>query len=91
MLPFQKRWYYHPSQNGSYSIKKVLPALVPEMEEAYRNLPGVNNGGEASSAWSALPGNTDPAHVEQIRSELLAYCRLDTLAMVKILEVLREV
>jgi len=48
MLPFQKRWYYHPSQNGSYSIKKVLPALVPEMEQAYTNLPGVNTGAEAS-------------------------------------------
>ncbi|MDT8296967.1 MAG: DUF2779 domain-containing protein [Spirochaetaceae bacterium] len=91
MLPFQKRWYYHPAQNGSYSIKKVLPALVPEMDEAYKNLPGVNNGGEASSTWSALPRNADPNQVEQIRSELLAYCRLDTHAMVKILDVLRQV
>jgi hypothetical protein len=61
------------------------------MEEAYKNLPGVNNGGEASSTWSALPGNADPDQVEQIRRELLAYCRLDTLAMVKILDVLRKV
>jgi hypothetical protein len=40
MLPFQKRWYYHPSQNGSYSIKKVLPALVPEWKRPTRTSPG---------------------------------------------------
>ncbi|MDA0278672.1 MAG: DUF2779 domain-containing protein [Bacteroidetes bacterium] len=31
MLPFQKKWYYTPEMKGSYSIKFVLPALVPEL------------------------------------------------------------
>ncbi|MDC7231973.1 MAG: DUF2779 domain-containing protein [Spirochaetales bacterium] len=89
MIPFQKRWYYHPAMKGSYSIKKVLPALVPEMEQAYSELPGVRNGGEASSAW-ALMAQADREQREQVRRGLLAYCRLDTLAMVKILDVLRS-
>ncbi|MBF9015201.1 DUF2779 domain-containing protein [Oceanispirochaeta sp. M2] len=91
MLPFQKRWYYHPEMKGSYSIKKVLPALVPEMEKAYADLPGVKNGGEASTIWLYLSSSTDPRDQEKIRQGLLEYCRLDTLAMVKILEILRTV
>jgi len=34
LLPVAKGHYYHPSQQGSWSIKKVLPALVPELEAA---------------------------------------------------------
>jgi hypothetical protein len=32
---------------GSYSIKFVLPALVPELENAYKDLNLIHNGGEA--------------------------------------------
>jgi hypothetical protein len=46
--------------NGSYSIKKVLPALVPEMEQSYKELPVVHNGGEASSMWASLALIDDP-------------------------------
>ncbi len=91
MLPFKERWYYHPDQNGRYSIKKVLPALVPKMEKAYSTLPGVSNGGEASAVWSVIQREMDQKKVAEIRQGLLAYCELDTLAMVKILEVMRYV
>jgi len=91
MTPFQKGWYYHPQMNGSYSIKKVLPALVPEMEEAYKELPIVHNGGEASSMWGNLIFIEDEIKVKTIRNGLLEYCKLDTLAMVEILKVLRGV
>lgn len=91
MIPFQRGWYYHPSMNGSYSIKKVLPALVPEMEQAYKDLPVVHNGGEASSMWGTLSEIDDADEVERIRHGFLEYCKLDTLAMVEILEVLRSV
>jgi hypothetical protein len=40
MLPFQKRWYYHPSQNGSYSIKKVLPPWYRKWKRPTRTSPG---------------------------------------------------
>ena len=31
MIPFQQKWYYTPEMKGSYSIKYILPALVPEL------------------------------------------------------------
>jgi hypothetical protein len=91
MTPFQKKHYYSPSMKGSYSIKCVMPALVPEMENAYNELEVVHNGGEAMSVYSTLHLVKDKAEVERLRKGLLEYCKLDTLAMVKILEKLREI
>lgn len=90
MTPFQQKHYVTPSMNGSYSIKYVLPALVPEMEEAYKELNGVQNGGEAMQAFANL-SKLDATEKEKMRNALLAYCKLDTLAMVRVLEKLREV
>lgn len=87
--PFQKGWYYHPEMNGSFSIKTVLPILVPEMAKAYQQLPVVHNGGEAMSIWNDLASEEDASEVERIRRGLLEYCKLDTLGMVEILKVLR--
>ncbi|RXJ90548.1 phosphomethylpyrimidine kinase [Arcobacter sp. CECT 8983] len=90
MTPFQKKWYVTPSMQGSYSIKYVLPALVPEFEKAYKELEGVQNGSEAMNAFANL-SKLDEVSKEKMRTSLLEYCKLDTLAMVKILERLREV
>ena len=57
MVPFQKGHYVTPSMNGSYSIKYVLPALVPEMAQAYKQLDGVQNGGEAMNAYAKTCDN----------------------------------
>lgn len=89
MTPFQKKDYYTPNMKGSYSIKKVLPALVPEMEMAYKELSLVHNGGEAMQTFAKL-SKMDDATKEQYREALLQYCKLDTLAMVKVLKKLRE-
>jgi len=43
MIPFQQKWYYTPKMKGSYSIKYVLPALVPEL--SYNDLE-IKEGGE---------------------------------------------
>jgi len=90
MTPFQQKHYVTPSMNGSYSIKYVLPALVPEMEGAYQELDGVQNGAEAMSAFATM-SKLDDEDKEKMRKVLLAYCKLDTLAMVKILNKLKEV
>ena len=82
MEPFQKKWYYHPTMNGSYSIKQVLPALVPEL--SYKDLE-IGEGGTAMAAFEGLLKIGDMAEREKIRKQLLEYCGLDTLAMVKIL------
>jgi hypothetical protein len=73
---------------GSYSIKKVLPALVPEL--SYQNL-NIQEGGTASNTFTAMLQGNFTGDVEQTRKDLLAYCELDTLAMVRILGKLREV
>lgn len=88
MVPFQKRWYYTPDMQGSYSIKKVLPALVPEL--SYKDL-NIQEGGTASNTFAQMVQGTFEGDVEETRKDLLAYCELDTLAMVKILEKLKEV
>jgi len=83
LLPITRAAYYHPSQKGSWSIKAVLPALVPDLD--YSQLEGVHHGGEAQEAWMAAIG-ADMALKKEIDNQLLAYCKLDTLAMVKIVE-----
>jgi Domain of unknown function(DUF2779) len=87
LLPITKKHYYHPSQQGSWSIKKVLPAVAPDLR--YDGLTGVKDGGMAMAAYvEAIAPETVPERREQIRLELLAYCGLDTLAMVRLWEVL---
>jgi hypothetical protein len=90
MVPFQKKWYVTPHMNGSYSIKYVLPALVPEFEKAYKELDGVQNGSQAMNAFANL-SKLSEEEKQKLRKSLLEYCKLDTLAMVKILERLREI
>ncbi len=91
MTPFFKRWYYSKSMDGSYSIKSVLPTLYPNVSEYdYHNLEKVHNGGEASSIYADLQ-NRRKEEQEEIRKALLEYCKLDTLAMVKVWEKLKEI
>lgn len=84
MTPFQKGWAYLAAQNGSYSIKHVLPAICPgEPELDYHALEGVHNGSEAMDAFSRL-ADMEPGEEARTREQLLRYCELDTLAMVKV-------
>jgi hypothetical protein len=73
---------------GRYSIKQVLPSLVPEMKKAYLELNLIHNGGEAMQSFAKL-STMDESTRSVYRKALLEYCKLDTLAMVKILEKLR--
>jgi len=88
MIPFQKRWYYMPAMHGSYSIKSVLPALVPEL--SYSGM-AISNGTSASAAFLGLRDETDHERVTQVRRQLLSYCKMDTWAMVMLLEKLSQV
>ena len=85
--PFRNLGYYHPDFHGSFSIKSVLPALFPDDDELnYAKLGSVQNGADAMSLYANLHRVVDFAKREEIRCDLLAYCRLDTLAMVRIYE-----
>ena len=87
LLPVVREHTYHPAYAGSYSIKSVLPALVPEM--TYDGIE-VANGQDAGLAWKSLVrGSLDCGERERIRKALLDYCGQDTFAMVRLLEVLR--
>jgi hypothetical protein len=87
LLPIAKKHYYHPSQQGSWSIKKLLPAVAPEL--CYDALPGVKDGGMAMAAYlEAIAPETTPERREELRQQLLAYCGLDTLALVRVWEFL---
>ena len=91
MVPFKSRDYYTKEMKGSYSMKYVLPALYPDDPDLdYHALPVVHNGGEASAAFLTLKDKTADER-EEIRHGLLEYCKLDTLAMVKIWEKFRQV
>lgn len=86
LLPVAMRRYYHPSQQGSWSIKKVLPALVPSL--SYGDLEGVSDGGMAQQAYlEAIHQETTVSRRNEISDQLIAYCKLDTLAMVRVWEV----
>jgi len=85
LLPITRAGYYHPSQKGSWSIKAVLPALVPELN--YADLDGVQNGGDAQIAWFEASSGTEEERA-LIAKQLLEYCKLDTMAMVKIVDAL---
>lgn len=86
--PFKKGDYLDPAFGGSWSIKKVLPALVPGM--SYEGM-AVGDGVAAQAAFTdIMSGRLAPERARMLSEELRRYCAQDTLAMVKILEVLRK-
>ena len=90
-IPFQKGYYYTKNQHGYHSIKYVLPALFPKDENLnYKNLDLIHNGKEAMSSFQTIEKKSKEEQI-YIRERLLKYCELDTYAMVKIYEKLKEV
>lgn len=90
LTPFQSGWYYNRAMGGSFSIKSVLPALYPNDPALdYHNLEEIHHGGEAMAAFPAME-HMDAEQREKTRRNLLKYCELDTFAMVKVFEKLRE-
>ena len=90
--PFQAGCYYLPAMGGSFSIKSVLPALFPDDPELnYHNLDErVQNGGDAMTIFPRIK-DMEPDEAKACRQALKEYCKLDTWAMVKVWEKLKEV
>lgn len=87
LLPVIRKHVYHPAFAGSYSLKSVLPALVPEM--SYAGLQ-VANGQDAGLAWESLiRSGFDQTERDKISKALLDYCGQDTLALLRLHEVLK--
>jgi Domain of unknown function(DUF2779) len=86
--PIIKDHYYHPAFGGSYSIKSVLPAMVPSL--AYDDL-AIKEGGHAASQYYRMVFvETDWVERATIEEALLRYCARDTLAMVELRRALKE-
>jgi len=86
--PVVKEHYYHPEFGGSYSLKEVLPALVPSLR--YDDL-NIREGGQAASEYYKMVFvESDWIERAKIQEALLAYCKRDTLAMVELRRVLGE-
>ncbi|MBP1742966.1 MAG: uncharacterized protein H6Q48_5259, partial [Deltaproteobacteria bacterium] len=76
--------YYHPGFHGSFSLKSVVPALLPDMD--YENL-AIQEGQQAGLEYLRMIDPSTPTEErERIKTALLAYCGQDTLTMVKIRE-----
>ncbi|MBU28170.1 MAG: hypothetical protein CMD30_02250 [Flavobacteriales bacterium] len=91
--PFRNGGYYDSEFKGSFSIKKVLPAVCPKDNKLdYKELE-ISNGGMASSAFKEMR-NQSKDQIDYTRTKLFQYCRLDTYAMyaiyIKLLETVNE-
>ena len=88
LFPIATNRYYHPSQQGSWSIKVVLPAIAPDL--SYEKLDGVKDGGMAMNAFNeAINPGTSKERISEIEKQLLDYCGLDTFAMVRLWQFFR--
>jgi hypothetical protein len=84
-VPFQNFHYYCPTQKGSYSLKKVLPAITGK---GYENLE-INNGGDASILYYNSHIR-DQISSDKLRQDMLNYCGMDTEAMVWVVKELKK-
>jgi hypothetical protein len=84
LLPLIKDHYYHPQMRGSYSIKKVLPVIAPELD--YGELEEVQEGTAAQVAYidAALDPLATAKRKADLEQKLRNYCRQDTWAMVEL-------
>lgn len=84
LLPIVKDNFYHPAMEGSFSIKKVLPVIAPDLN--YENLSQVKNGTDAQLAYirAALDSRTSPEEKAETDKNARIYCGQDTWAMVEV-------
>ncbi|MDA8751251.1 DUF2779 domain-containing protein [Planktomarina temperata] len=82
-----KEGYVDIKFQGSTSIKKVLPVLVPELDYAGMD---VASGTDAMEAWQTLINMPPSEKRNHLKNSMLQYCALDTLAMVRIFEFIND-
>jgi hypothetical protein len=91
LLPVVRNHVYHPDFRGSFGIKDVVPALLPDM--TYDDL-DVSDGQAASFLLESLlcrPAELSAGDREALRQQLVAYCNHDTAVMVRLFGLLRDV
>jgi len=89
LLPLTRQWYYHPALKGLFSIKVVAPTVDRLLD--YSVLGDVQDGYGASDGYlEMIHPDTSPERRAELKAALLRYCAQDTLAMVKIAEMLER-
>lgn len=87
MIPFRDFSYYHPKQEGSYSLKAVLPSIA---NLSYDKLQ-IKSGSDASAEFMKMAYSDIPLNEKnKIREDLLKYCEMDTLAEFMIIKKLKD-
>ncbi|MEP7328713.1 MAG: DUF2779 domain-containing protein [Betaproteobacteria bacterium] len=83
LLPFAREHYYHPAMMGSWSIKKVLPTVAPDLD--YGNLDTVQSGDMVEPVYfEMVSAATTSERKRELETALRTYCARDTLAMVRL-------
>lgn len=83
LLAICRNHYYHPDMKGSWSIKAVLPTVAPDLD--YQSLGDVADGESAQRAYAEMIDQATPeSRRAELKEGLLAYCRMDTIAMVRL-------
>lgn len=89
LLSLVRKHYYHPDMKGSCSIKEVLPTVAPELD--YGNLNEVQDGSGAQMAYlEAISPETSKSRHAKLKTRLRQYCKMDTLALVKLVKFFQE-
>ena len=87
LLPLAREHYYHPAMMGSWSIKRVLPTIAPDLD--YGNLESVQSGDMVEPVYfEMVDAATTAERKAELTEALLTYCERDTLAMVRVAEFL---
>lgn len=88
LSPFKSFYYYHPNQVGSASIKSVLPAIT---DKSYEGMT-IADGGTASEEYLRITfGEAEVKEKDQVKKNLLEYCKLDTEGMIMIVDALMKI
>ena len=85
LLPLARENYYHPAMMGSWSIKRVLPTIAPDLD--YGNLESVQSGDMVEPVYfEMVDAETTAERKAELGEALLTYCERDTLGMVRVAE-----
>ena len=85
--PPTQQFYYHPAMAGSWSLKAVLPTVAAEMK--YSELDGIQEGTAASEGYlEAIHPGTSADRKEELKEQLLRYCKFDTEGLVRLVQFL---
>lgn len=82
--PLVKQYFYHPRMQGSFSIKKVLPVIAPDLDYGEFEEIQEGTGAQVAYLYATLDPDTSADRKIDLEQKLRKYCRQDTWAMVEV-------